>query len=373
MSTQDQSSQVDSAAERNTAQAASPSPMMPVNYVPFYIAIPVFTGDRSGGVGVGEWISKVEAAFRAWRTPDDQKVEVILHHLAGDARREILVLPSEQRKSAKYIFSTLKGLYGEKDTIASLLGRLHSRCQKSGETTRQYALALQEIGGRMESTKPDFVKNVDDLLCSCFVEGLRQGQVRVAVSRHWRQNQPMGFAVLKREATKIEEEEEAGTGGEREQASVYAIHQNPPPATKTKDPIVQQLIAEMKSLRTTVSQLSEKIAQRNVPERKPMRNPNWDESGRPRCFNCRRFGHLARDCPVADSQRASYMWPPQPPPFQPQQPNTTAQQPNENFPREFHRTPNMWPPHPPNVHVQHQQPNPSGPQPDVNRPQDQGN
>ena len=371
MSTRDQSAQVDGAAERNTSQAASPNPMMPVNYVPFYIAIPAFTGDRSGGLGVGEWISKVEAAFRAWRTPDDQKVEVILHHLAGDARREIIVLPSEQQKSAKHIFSTLKGLYGEKDTIASLLGRLHSRRQKSGETTRQYALALQEIGGRIESSKPDFVKNVDDLLCSCFVEGLRQGQVRVAVSRHWRQSQPMGFADLKKEADKIEEEEEAGTGGEREQASVYAMHQTPPPATKTQDPIVQQLIAEMKSLRTTVSQLSEKVAQRNAPERKPMRNPNWDESGRPRCFNCRRFGHLARDCPVADSQRASYTWPPQPPPFQPQQPNPTAQQPNENFPREFHRAPNMWPPHSPNV--QHQQPNPSGPQPNANCPRDQGN
>jgi len=295
------------------ASSTSPSavPVAPMPYFPLYINIPFFNGDNlDESQGMEGWISRVKAAYRAWNTPDDQKAEVIIHHLSGEARREILVLHKSVREDAEAIFEAMRDIYGEKETTAALLNKLHSRRQRRGEMIRKFALGLQELAKRVERKTPKHVSDLDDMLCGCFVEGMEPGPVKIATTRFYRRNEKASFNELKDEARRIEEEEEAGSRGEYEQtrASVLAIRENPSsPCGVTSDSVLGKLTEELKALKVVVTQLSQQVNQRNqLPPRdqfqgqrgRPMtRNDNWDDTGRPRCFHCHKYGHMIRDCP----------------------------------------------------------------------------
>ncbi|XP_063967661.1 paraneoplastic antigen Ma3 homolog [Lytechinus pictus] len=232
--------------------------------------------------------------------PRDQQLRVIIHHLAGEARREVMVLDGASRTDPSKIFEALRDIYGEKETLASLLNKLHGRHQRPGETTRQFALALQELTGKIQSKSK--IPNVDEVLCVCFLEGMRQGPVKIAVSRFARRKGAISFRMLKEEARRIEAEEDMAGCSEFSQAEVSVFKTDRVGGLADSDApfTLSQLAEELKALRVTMTELSQQVAERGRGSGNQQggktRNPGWDDQGRPRCLNCNEWGHMARNC-----------------------------------------------------------------------------
>ena len=317
----------DPSSQTTNVTSLGATPVLTLPYIPLHITIPIFSGgDNEHSLELEEWITRVKAAFQAWNTPKEQRAQVVIHHLSGEARREVLVLDQDVKDNAEALFKALREAYGDRSTTAALLSKLHSRGQKRGESTRQFALALQELAQRVERRGPAHKMKMDDILCGCFLEGMLPGAVKVAVTRYYRRESKVDFKQLKEEARRIEVEEEEGGQGEyeRTQAAIHVVQGGASSGTSSSDPIVNQLTEEMKSLRTVVNQLCQQMGSGYVPPRggrgrgRPQGaatpNPNWDEAGRPRCFRCGYFGHMIRECQTV-----------LPPP--PQQPSTNTQAP----------------------------------------------
>lgn len=63
----------------------------------------------------------------------------------GEAKREVLALPAEQRVTVDQIVAFLKSIYGDVVPLATLRSQFFTRKQRTDENIRQFALVLQEL------------------------------------------------------------------------------------------------------------------------------------------------------------------------------------------------------------------------------------
>lgn len=266
--------------------------------------------------------------FRMYAIPEECQLDWVINSLDGEAKREILILPERERNTVEKVFEKLEELHAT--APASVARSLFFNCrQQAEESVRAFALRLQESWQKMMIKDAQNILNPDVLMRDQFLVGLDDDCLRRDLKMKVTLDNALTFADVKREAilrAGLEEEGQAGCG------MVRAA-----PATRPWEDDFQRLKLELKTelakqVETQVTNLSQSLLQGireelrkvqfdkapqhqpqstlHVPQRSRsyspgprhmrsgphLRHREYDEQGRPICFNCRVPGHIARQC-----------------------------------------------------------------------------
>lgn len=211
----------------NDAAAAPANPTVtPVFMYPCFSGAPgliKFNG-KTSAISLSEWKATLQTMFNVQYIPVTHQVDLVLSGLEGEAKREILILPIEQRNTVKLIFDKLDELYGDR-LPASVLRSLYFSCtQEARETTRTFALRLQELFRRLQNRDPRGIGNEDVLLRDQFVDGLRDTTLRRELRTKLLLQEGLTFAQVRQEVLARVEV----YGEEEIPAQSYAVQQSNP-------------------------------------------------------------------------------------------------------------------------------------------------
>ena len=292
-----------------------------VTFVPVDLKMNIFTGTRSSpnDPSVEEWVTDMVTMLKTWNTPKVQQPQLLLRYLAGEAKREILVMREEERSQAANIFARLTEVYGDKVSSATLLQMFHGRQQKPAETIREFALALQELLGRLNRRDPGAINRSDKLLRDRFLTGLRNSDVQRMLKMELRRRPEMSFRDIMSEALHLASDQEVSAGLNVTRAAPELPEAQSPSVIESLQAALGETIKQQREMAGMMAamrtQLDVMRLGRSHQARRPRRQPQWDEAGNPICLNCDQAGHIARECPQRrpSPRQSQHQGPPMPP------------------------------------------------------------
>ena len=112
--------------------------------------LPKFHGitGRPGERSLREWIEEFEQLVSPLGMSDKEKARVLVEHLAGVAKEEVMCLSSEQRESVEEVLEALELCFTSTETVQSLTTAFHNRKQGDRETLADFSRALMRLYGR---------------------------------------------------------------------------------------------------------------------------------------------------------------------------------------------------------------------------------
>lgn len=309
------------------------------NFTPMLMA-PFFPGNMWGlkfkgkgsEINLTEWIDNIKSMFRMYKIPDTVQVDFILSHLEGEAKRQIMVVPLEQRDTAKRIFERLQTLYGDKMSISVLRSLCFSCRQESTETVSEFSLRLQELFKKLRQRDADSIRNPDALMRDQFVDGLQDKVLKRELRTLIRSCEEQSFADVYREACiRLEASGEVGLTACDAVGQVTKSLPSQVDLQKLKQELRDEMAAEIKNHMSTlskgiVSELREELglvsrgiggqnyemqdyqggrrpslptslyATREPMRPRPQRLHRYAADGRPICSKCNQPGHIQRHC-----------------------------------------------------------------------------
>ena len=292
-----------------------------VSFIPIDLKVAVFMGRKLtvNDPTVEEWVADMRSLLQTCRTPPHQQSQVLLKYLGGEAKREVLVMAEEERHRASDIFARLLEVYGDKVPATTLLHLFHSRRQQSGESIREFSLALQEILGRLKQRDPEVIVRPDQLLRDRFVAGLSDTDVQRTMRMEVRRTPDLSFREVTKEALHLSADRRDLQEGSPTGVHAASAVVDQSPSLRTLQSTLEETVRQQKEMAEMMANLKLELAQlRSTPAtqgRRPQRQPCWDEQGRPICFICNKSGHMARECPQRRSppSQSQHQGPPMPP------------------------------------------------------------
>ena len=281
-----------------------------VAYVPFDFKVGVFVGrpQSPNDPHVEEWARDIKSLFKSWQTPADQQSQLLMKYLSGEAKRVVMVMEPVDREDSQVVLERLLEVYGDKTPTSSLLQIFHSRKQRREETVKEFSLALQEIAGRIKKRDPEALAKQDEMLRDQFVHGLQNQDVLRSLRSALRQKPTLKFSDVLAEAIHL-------TADHEESVNVRTVESRlenpqPPALLKTLQDVVQRTVEQQREMAEMMSTMRKELNQlcisspRGSYQKRPRRQPRWDDQGNPICLNCDKPGHMARECP---EDRKRYM------------------------------------------------------------------
>lgn len=288
--------------------------------------VPKF-GDKDKQTSLKDWQNQIETLIRAQNLNRAQQVDFVLNALEGEARREILLLATENRDCPAKIFKALEDVYGEQVTVVQLRARFFTCRQQAGEEVGVFILRLRECLARWRSKEEG--DDDDEMLQSQLIAGLRPGHLQTELQKLIRRNATLTFSDVCKEAKAVEQEQNQHA---EEASTRRAYVPTPAPTTvKTSDEWQQlretlkaEVLSEMKDQMSTLKEsilgeIQQQFRERQAPQpqadprgsrmrgrwevrdppsqRRRDRVPRWDDQGRPICLRCNQPGHMQRECP----------------------------------------------------------------------------
>ena len=254
--------------------------------------LPVFTGEV-GDEAVDTFVEEAERIVVAYGLRGAPGVEVIIRHLAGQARTEVLSMPAEARQDVAAVLAHLRTQFADQRPLLVLMDEFHARTQRPGESFRAYEHALQAMARKIAAENPAIypANVVRDHYCKGLAHsGLRQ------FMRNWVVDHPDATLAQARErATSYASEmPEAETLFQQHQTGLSKPALPPTPAANHElDALKSQMAAVTETLanmQTTLTALSKDRGNSNN-HRGPRRY-----TSEVRCYNCGRHGHVAYHC-----------------------------------------------------------------------------
>lgn len=311
----------------NATGASSVSNVM---MMPWFLGgpwVPKF-GDREKSISFPDWHMQIETFIRAQNLTQTQQVDFVLSTLQGDARREVLLLPADDRNTPDKIFKALTDLYGEQATVVQLRAKFFTCRQQVGEEVGGFVLRLRECLARWREKEPraEGERNDDDeMLRSQLVAGLRSGPIQQELHKLLRRQPTLTFAEVSKEAKAVEREQDhdieeatsrrtyvptkAPNAGRpvdnwqeiKQTLKAEVLAEVKEEMLTLKDSILGEIRQQFRENRPSTRQSDQRGVSRwgndQRPRRRRERNPKWDEQGRPICLHCDQPGHMQRDCP----------------------------------------------------------------------------
>ena len=292
---------------------------------------------RSGDPTLADWLDDFFIYARQLGVSGDDRTVVLLDHLGGCAKEEVLCHPLAMRQSMKSLTALLRSRFGPLETVHSLQAGFHARMQLEGESLAEYSRVLMILHDRIEKAAATLAERQaltllrDNALKEQFAQGVRQQSVRQELRRLALASVGRPFFQMRDEALLLLREDEEPmrvrtTCVDQVQSAPFRspLSKVPVPSDSVYQPLLSQLLqteqqlqqqmlqlmSRQKQLHAQVMQLSSQQNEmthqlRAVLDRcpqghatRPISVPVNIPSHRDGlCFFCKHKGHFIRDCP----------------------------------------------------------------------------
>lgn len=140
--------------------------------------VQVFSGGPECKILIEDWIRDMQYLLEAGGMPPNLCFATLVRHLNGEARRLVLNLPPSEQTTRR-AFDELRAEYSDMQTSLDPLADFYERCQRSGETARSYAIALEATLRSVEETQygGQTFPDRDGKLTRQFMRGLSDEEV----------------------------------------------------------------------------------------------------------------------------------------------------------------------------------------------------
>ena len=163
--------------------------------------LPKFSGELGDGP-VEDFIAEAERILAAYDLEGQLAVELLLKHLDGQARREVLAQAPAARAIAGDVLGLLREAFGDQRPLTQLLTAFHCRQQRPAETVLEFSHSLQVLATRITSRDPDTrsARSLPDRFC----EGLAEMALKRELRGMAREPPDVTLAVLRREESPVD-------------------------------------------------------------------------------------------------------------------------------------------------------------------------
>ena len=154
----------------------------------------------SGQLGDGpveDFIAEAERIIAAYDLEGQLVVELLLKHLDGQARREVLAQAPAARVIAGVVLGLLREAFGDHRPLTQLVTAFHCRQQWPVETVLEFSHSLQVLAARITGRDPDALsdRSLRDRFCEVLGETALKRELRGVA----RELPDVTLAVLRRE------------------------------------------------------------------------------------------------------------------------------------------------------------------------------
>ena len=125
-------------------------------------------------------------------------VELLLKHLDGQARREVLEQPPADRANTVAVLGLLREAFSDQRLLTQLLTAFHCRRQRPSKTVLEFCHSLQALASRIGHRDPEALHR--HMLRDRFCEGLEEAALKRELGRMVRNDQEATLADLRHEA-----------------------------------------------------------------------------------------------------------------------------------------------------------------------------
>jgi hypothetical protein len=227
-------------------------------------------------------------------------VEVILRHLSGQARAEVLALEENGRATVEGVLTYLTEQFADHRPLSSLLSAFTDRRQQPGESLRAFSNGLLNLAKTVRAK--DAALAPDVLLRERFCLGVTDPALRNALE-DWLLDHP--------EATFEEVRQRAMRRTREGELQPVAAHQQIRARESDELAALKQQIAtlteNMAAMQAAVTSLATAKTEQSYEEQR--RLPPGGGRGRGmrqfsgRCYRCHRIGHRAAECQSSGNGR----------------------------------------------------------------------
>ena len=108
------------------------------------VKLPKFRGtpQKPGDMTVREWFEEFDDYCQYYQLQNKDKAQVIITHLAGPAKDEVMCREASSRDDPAVLRKVLMTRFGLHESVQSLSSELHSRVQVDGETLADFSSVL---------------------------------------------------------------------------------------------------------------------------------------------------------------------------------------------------------------------------------------
>ena len=301
-----------------------------------------FTGhpQRSGGPTLADWLDDFCIYARQMGVSGDDRAVVLLDHLGGCAKEEVLCHPLAMRQSMEALTALLRSRFGPLETVHSLPAGFHARMQLEGESSADYSRVLMILHGRIEKAVATLAEGQalallrDNALKEQFAQGVRQQSVRQELRRLALASVGRPFFQMRDEALLLLREDEEPSRRMRVSTTCVDQVQSAPfssplsqvhvPSASVSQPLLSELLQTEQQLQQQMLQLMSRLKQLHaqVMQQSSQQNEMTHQlrAVQDRCpqghatrqisvpanipshrdglgFFCKHKGHFIRDCP----------------------------------------------------------------------------
>ena len=253
---------------------------------------------KAEDLSIREWINEYDDYCQYYKLDKSERVQVLVAHLVGPAKDEILCRDSAVRDDESKLKEILRSRFGRLETVQTLSSELYSRVQQEGESLADFSSYLIRLYDRMETISSDDEKNAlgllkDGTLTERFVKGVRDVSVQRELRRITIAHKSQSFLKI-REAV-LDHFQDADPTVSRARVRECEVEAARAFVSKEEPASMKTMQGEIAHLRDTLNEVVQ-----TLHSLKQGPNPRQGSNTRQeyRCYNCGKTGHLRRDCPV---------------------------------------------------------------------------
>ena len=279
------------------------APPAPTIKLAKFMGYPMTAGDPT----LIEWLDQFDVYVRHTGVSDVDKAVVIIDHLGGCAREEVLCHPDVERHDYGALVALLKLRCAPHETVNSLSAEFYARVQLDGETLAEYSRVLVGLCNRMEkavATEAEVQALAllrDTALKYQFIEGVQEQSVRRELRRIAFHSAGKPFYHMRNEALCLLDDEQHCAREGQDSSPVNSRLLETAQMQQQLQTQVMQLASQQcqtaVQMQVVIDQLPSLAGQPQLaaPARPASSTrPNPQDGS---CFYCREQGHFIKECP----------------------------------------------------------------------------